>query len=351
MKFDQYPAITQPLAADLFLVDRAPYNGATDTKRLAYSDFEASLTRFPILAPSTAAANTIQPTADVVPLVLKGKASQTADLQQWQISDGTVLAGMHVYSLVAGLGSLEFKSGAANGAPAFFGVAGATFDGQYDPIVQWGFNARDGVPVVATEPSSAWVIENDYLTNAIHINETYWHTTTSTTGTPASTQRRWISVRVDRNNPDVGSSTDFKISPTNGNLYISRSDNNAVIYSFTPSGIMGIAGTSPQIQFNAANPIIQVTVPNSGIGFAIGTKMVYISQYEEGLRFGASQDTNIYRSAANTLKTDANFLAVLGLGVWGHAAPASQPILATGAGHTVDDVITTLQNYGLVKQS
>lgn len=34
-----------------------------------------------------------------------------------------------------------------------------------------------------------------------------------------------------------------------------------------------------------------------------------------------------------------------------NATPIVQPLLATGAGHTVDDVITTLQNLGLVRQS
>jgi hypothetical protein len=38
------------------------------------------------------------------------------------------------------------------------------------------------------------------------------------------------------------------------------------------------------------------------------------------------------------------------LGFWG-ATPIAQAVLATGVSHTVDDVITALQNLGLVKQS
>ena len=38
------------------------------------------------------------------------------------------------------------------------------------------------------------------------------------------------------------------------------------------------------------------------------------------------------------------------LGFYG-ATPVTQPLLATGAGHTVDDVITALQQLGLVRQS
>jgi len=45
-----------------------------------------------ILAPTTAARNVIQPTADVVPLTVKGFSAGAAALQQWQKSDGTVYA-------------------------------------------------------------------------------------------------------------------------------------------------------------------------------------------------------------------------------------------------------------------
>ncbi len=38
------------------------------------------------------------------------------------------------------------------------------------------------------------------------------------------------------------------------------------------------------------------------------------------------------------------------LGFYG-VTPVARAVLATGAGHTVDDVITALQNLGLVKQS
>lgn len=44
-------------------------------------------------------------------------------------------------------------------------------------------------------------------------------------------------------------------------------------------------------------------------------------------------------------------LAVSGnVGFFG-VAPVARPLLATGAGHTVDDVITALQTLGLVRQS
>ena len=42
---------------------------------------------------------------------------------------------------------------------------------------------------------------------------------------------------------------------------------------------------------------------------------------------------------------------VSGKSGFGGVAPIAPPVLATGAGHTTDDVITALQSYGLVRQS
>lgn len=84
-----------------------------------------------------------------------------------------------------------------------------------------------------------------------------------------------------------------------------------------------------------------------------------------GITFGT--DVQLYRSAANTLTlADADNLAFgtttgTKIGTVGGAAgqkiafygstPIVQPVLATGAGATVDNVITALQNLGLVRQS
>jgi hypothetical protein len=56
-----------------------------------------------------------------------------------------------------------------------------------------------------------------------------------------------------------------------------------------------------------------------------------------------------YNAQREGLRIDSNGSAAL-LGFYGHAA-TTQQVLATGAGASVDDVITALQNLGLVKQS
>lgn len=73
-----------------------------------------------VLAPATAARNVVQPTADVVPLTLKGIAAQAANLQEWQNSAGTAL------SRIQADGSLKFNGGAvlsdSGGSEALFSV-------------------------------------------------------------------------------------------------------------------------------------------------------------------------------------------------------------------------------------
>lgn len=56
------------------------------------AELNAAVAAAPLLAPATSARNTIQPTADVVPLTLKGKAGQTANLFEIQDSAAAVLA-------------------------------------------------------------------------------------------------------------------------------------------------------------------------------------------------------------------------------------------------------------------
>ena len=57
------------------------------------------------LSPATAASNTVQPTADIIPLTLKGKASQTADLQQWSSSASAILSSMSATGVLSLFGS------------------------------------------------------------------------------------------------------------------------------------------------------------------------------------------------------------------------------------------------------
>jgi hypothetical protein len=92
---------------------------------LSWAAATPDLSQALILAPTTSARNVIQPTAaTVVPLTAKGLASQSANLQEWQNSDGTVLASI----TSSGLGSFEngLSFGSGNGLS---GVGGASIGG------------------------------------------------------------------------------------------------------------------------------------------------------------------------------------------------------------------------------
>jgi len=95
------------------------------------------------------------------------------------------------------------------------------------------------------------------------------------------------------------------------------------------------------------NPRFSMTV-NGGMSWGPGT---------------AAVDVNLYRLAPNVLATDYGLTVGAALTVGGAlnhdgatagfygTAPIAQAVLATGTVKTVDDVITALQNLGLVKQS
>jgi hypothetical protein len=73
-----------------------------------------------VLAPAASATNVIQPSdAAVIPLVVKGAAAQSASLQEWQNSSGTVL------SKVASDGTVTATSNTSLGTRLTLGDTGA----------------------------------------------------------------------------------------------------------------------------------------------------------------------------------------------------------------------------------
>lgn len=84
---------------------------------------------------------------------------------------------------------------------------------------------------------------------------------------------------------------------------------------------------------------------------------------EWGAGGSSARDSNLYREGANILATDDKLHVVLDLEVDGAldhdgstvgfygVTPISRALLATGAGATADNIITALQNLGLVRQS
>lgn len=214
----------------------------------------------------------------------------------------------------------------------------------------------------------------------------------ATTGTAGGTEPIW-STTVGESKVDCGITWITMLNPgisSHYGLYIS--DQNS-------SGVTNVGGTARAIYFagtGTSNGInwgssTKLYSPSSGklatdgvLNIANGVTGPTSSTY--GLTLGGATagtpDTNLYRSAASMLKTDGSLTvagdtSVLGsfsvtdaknialgtstgtqigtgttqkLGFWGKT-PVVQQVLATGASHTVDDVITFLQTVGLCKQS
>jgi len=84
----------------------------------------------------------------------------------------------------------------------------------------------------------------------------------------------------------------------------------------------------------------------TGGAFATVRAGVFRADYAVGLAFAAG--SNIQMDTATGTKIGT--ATAQKIGFW-NATPVVQQVLATGASHTVDDVITVLQNLGLVRQS
>lgn len=211
-----------------------------------------------------------------------------------------------------GAGSVEqvFTKGISlpvpTGAAGFFVSSfAATFNAVVDPVGTWGYNALRGGRDVAGEGTAAWSIEADYYATANgelrHLAETYF-ATNNDAGTAA---RRWMALTVDREVPEGYSAIEFLIAPSAaGQLTIGRSDTTASLFQFIGTGEFALLGANQAILFSAGGSL-EVTT-NAPLTFIANNKRTNMSPTVDGFEFGADRDTNLYRSAANTLKTDVS---------------------------------------------
>jgi hypothetical protein len=136
----------------------------------------------------------------------------------------------------------------------------------------------------------------------------------------------------------------FGVKSTGGGAYVNIFANNTQYNAVTG--------------WAAGSPVWRVGRFANSAGFSIYTS----NGATQAAYFDDSQNTTLYGNltlSTHNLVTDTTTgtqLATVGgasgqkLAFWG-STPIVQPLLATGASHTVDDVITVLQNLGLVRQS
>jgi len=99
---------------------------------VVYPVTDVQLALGPVAAPSTTLMNTVQPTlATVVPLTLKGYTAQSANLQEWQNSSGTVLAS------ISSSGDLTKIAGVAYAWPTSQGAAGTRLQNNGSGTLSW----------------------------------------------------------------------------------------------------------------------------------------------------------------------------------------------------------------------
>ena len=241
-----------------------------------------------------------------------------------------------------------------------------TFNGTRDNCLFYGYNVKtQGTRDDTDEPTLHFGLESNYeVTEGTHWME-YYSQFVSADG---ATQYRPYMLIVDRGAPTDGMLHIFKIHPTtSSSLRIAREDTDATLFTFVGNGVLGFSGVSPQIQFNSANPVIQSTIDTPICLRANATNNVYVSNAVEGLTFGSSHDTNIYRSAANTLKTDDKLIVdgelnptaafnhdgstfgVLGVAPAGQRAHIADPTGGSAdaeARTAINAILVTLETFG-----
>ena len=107
---------------------------------------------------------------------------------------------------------------------------------------------------------------------------------------------------------------------------------------------MAIVGNNAQLQMTGTNPVFQAT-HSAGLAMIANGKYTWLSPTNDGFLFGSGKDTNLYRSAADTLKTDDSFFhAGANLGFYGTTPVAKQ----TGVAVTEAAIHAALVNLGLI---
>jgi hypothetical protein len=123
-----------------------------------------------VLNPSSSTQNVIQPqSASVLPLTVQAQSGQTAHLQEWQASDGTVMT-----AVTADNGRIIRPNTGSGHGPFVWELGGQTFNGTWDPVSYFGYNVQNlNTPIVSGEPTAAYVLEGDYNDGSKHTMEQY----------------------------------------------------------------------------------------------------------------------------------------------------------------------------------
>lgn len=144
-----------------------------------------------ILAPTSSTTNVIQPTGDFKPLIVKGNASQTATLQEWQNSSGTMLAqigsdgklsinnsslgsnALDVYTASSGTTATFQTNGAASGNTIIGATLGNTVSGNVYGFKASGTTNSGDLFITAQQNGNGSSVFNAMTTSSGDAKSTY----------------------------------------------------------------------------------------------------------------------------------------------------------------------------------
>lgn len=183
--------------------------------------------------------------------------------------------------------------------PLTLGVHVGSFLGVSDPIFEVGFNVEDGDWRTA-DVAAVWLaMEGNYANDTYQATERNYSEFYVAAKDAAGQTFRPLAFTWDNG--------DFH-NYVSGHLYVSstrafniiRAVDGEALYTFSGNGV---ATYMLGLNFSASNCYIQATA-NTPLTLVANSHQVKISNTLDGLLLGSVGDTKIYRSAANTLKTD-----------------------------------------------
>ena len=198
-----------------------------------------------------------------------------------------------------GLAQIDFPSSVTGSPWTLDTDNSATFLGQVNPVMKWGYNVSDGgVRLNTADANIWWQLESNYK----EADRSSVETNLSMTATDG-TYRRLFIVQVDRDDPDDFCAASLAISADRA-FNLIRVSNGTALFTFTGGGTLVFSADGAQMQFGGALPHRLQSTAAQPFRFTTNAKDVWMSEAVDGLEFGSARDTNLYRSAASTLKTD-----------------------------------------------
>lgn len=214
-------------------------------------------------------------------------------------------------------GGFDWTLARTGGGTYRLDLGGSEFDGTFDDTAILAFNMTTGGARIATDKAGFGIfMEYDYYNGGNHQSE--WQvrfvTETGTAYRPVQFLAIWDFSQA---------YWDFIIGATGNSFFVVK---NSASTEWLRINYLGYFYIQQILYFRAADSAFLGTENNADLYLITNnTRRICVPKEVDGFRFGVDEDTNLYRSAANTLKTDDDLLFTGSLG----------PILADRSdGHT-----------------